>query len=345
MAKKIEGTPLEVAATQNRAVIRAIEKQADKEYSVLAPCLREYKASTGDEASPDVYLRDLTRYLLGARDETEQTIRAEMEKRHEKAPERIETAISNSMKRSAGTNYQALVSYALAKALLAANATWYVERPVPKELRESLAIVFSGGVSIDLTIAETPDAVRFEIEEALASETDTPGKSISEEDEYGADTDAAQPDNYVVQPDVDILLRDAAYVPHEGKKEALVLLSVKTSLADRAGMAARWKIYFDLVTNPCALIADPACAYAKLGIEMPGGADFHIIHGLVTANIYKINFTDARAHKGELGSGQTRSNTYMFDLKITTREDNTAETPDDWKTLSYLAGTLGGIST
>jgi hypothetical protein len=51
----------------------------------------------------------------------------------------------------------------------------------------------------------------------------------------------------------------------------------------------------------------------------------------VTANIYKINFHDVRHHVGELSSKQTQSNTYMFELKLTTRNDGIATTPRDWK--------------
>ena len=71
---------------------------------------------------------------------------------------------------------------------------------------------------------------------------------------------------------------------------------------------------------------------------------YEIQHGIVTANIYKINFHDERYKKGELSSGQTRSNTYMFDLKLTTRDDGVAETPPDWRQFGETAQVLIDLS-
>ena len=71
---------------------------------------------------------------------------------------------------------------------------------------------------------------------------------------------------------------------------------------------------------------------------------YDIRHGIVTANIYKIQFHDERYKKGELSSGQTRSNTYMFELKLTTRNDGLAETPPDWRQFEYVADLIREIS-
>ena len=59
----------------------------------------------------------------------------------------------------------------------------------------------------------------------------------------------------------------------------------------------------------------------------------------------KMNFHDERYRKGELSSGQTRSNTYMFDHKYTTRDDGGAETPSAWEQLTVLPDLLASISS
>ena len=187
--------------------------------------------------------------------------------------------------------------------------------PVPEGFRKALAITFTGGIDVNVLKSE-----------AVAGEEDD------------------VPTAYIIQPDVDILLRNSAWVDRKGYAEPLILLSVKTSLVDRAGMAARWKTYFDLATHPCAFQDKPECVYRRLGITMEYASRYQIQHGIVTANIYRINFHDERYKKGELCSGQTRSNTYMFDLKLTTRDDGIAETPADWRQFAYIAQVLTSLS-
>jgi len=71
---------------------------------------------------------------------------------------------------------------------------------------------------------------------------------------------------------------------------------------------------------------------------------FTITHAIVTANIYKYFFDDPRYRTGELRSGQTASNTYMFDLKYTTRNDGEAMTPSDWQQFDRLPRALNDIA-
>lgn len=299
----------------NLAVISRIEKRAEAADGVLGPCLRAYGDQVSQATDPLELLSNLTAPLLAAFEETRLSIERRMQQKWENDPDRVQGSVTNSLRRSAGTNYQALVTYALSRYLLAVGSAWYVQHPVPKDLQQALAIVFGAGIT-DVDMAGD-DADNKE------------GSSVSSE--------------YVVAPDVDILLRNAAWV-EQGAAEPVVLLSVKTSLADRAGMAARWKTYFDQATQPCPHSHKPGCAYTRLGISMPNAGRFSITHGIVTANIYKINFHDRKYQVGELSSGQTRSNTYMFDLRLTTRDDGIALTPSDWSQFPTIVETLVDLS-
>jgi hypothetical protein len=109
-------------------------------------------------------------------------------------------------------------------------------------------------------------------------------------------------------------------------------------------MAARWKIYFDLATHPCPHVGEKGCAYERLGISMGNPDRYEITHGIVTANIYKYQFRVERYRRGELDSRQTQSNTYMFDLKLTTRSDSEATTPADWHQFTHIARVLRDLS-
>jgi hypothetical protein len=318
---------VEKARKANLTTVRSIEKRAGKPNAVLGPGLRLFNSFfAGRTYHPPELLDNLTRWLLEARDETEALIRANMQARWATEPDRIPGSVANSLKRSAGTNYQALVSFALAKFLYETGSSWYLRAPVPPEFRESLAVTFTAGIQ------EEPS----EDASASASEdADTGG-------EGGDGTESTSVAR--VQPDVDILLRNAAWAPAAGVAEPVVLLSVKTSLADRGGQAARWKIYFDLATQPCPYLEQAGCAYQKLGISMGNASLYNITHGIVTANIYKYRFHDARYHAGELNSGQTRSNTYMFRLKLTTRNDGRARTPSDWNQFPFIVEVLNSLS-
>lgn len=311
------------ATSANRRTIVKIDKRAVKPGAVIGPCLKAYKHQIeGWRRSTDL-LSNLTAPLLDAREETEKLIRARMEAKWVDKPENIPGSVTNSLRRSAGTNYQGLVSYALALYLLEAGSAWYLQHPVPKELREALAINFTAGIPLS------------EPEEGGSPSVEADDAEVGDGDDFSV---------FRVQPDVDILLRNASWEDQQGQAEPVMLLSVKTSLVDRAGMAARWKTYFDQVTHPCPLLHKPGCAYSRLGITMENADRYDIHHGIVTANIYKYNFHDVRYKKGELSSGQTRSNTYMFDHKLTTRDDDLAETPEDWRQLPHVVDVLETLS-
>lgn len=314
----------EAAAAQNQRLITAIQRRADAADGVLGPCLRAYQARVEKYADPHELLHDLTAPLLAGWEETLALIRARMELRWAGNPEQIQRSIVNSLRRSAGTNYQGLVSYALARYLIAAESAWSVQHPVPGDFKRAVAIVFGSAT----TLAPQDDHV---------DEGEFADAGLLEP------TPAGQDEEIVVQPDVDILLRNQGWIGQG--PEPVVLLSLKTSLVDRAGMAARWKIYFDLATRPCPHIGLDGCAYHHLGIRMDNADRYSILHGIVTANIYKIQFHDERYRVGELGSAQTRSNTYMFDLKLTTRDDGIAITPESWRQLPALGPVLRELSS
>ena len=72
---------------------------------------------------------------------------------------------------------------------------------------------------------------------------------------------------------------------------------------------------------------------------------YDIRHGIVTANIYSMGNRDLDYREGgELNNQQTRSNTYMFNLKLTTRDDSKAKTPVDWRQFEYIVEFLNGVS-
>ena len=213
-------------------------------------------------------------------------------------PEALVKAVTNSLRRSAGTNYQTLVSVSLANYFRSSRSPWYVSHPVPKEFGKSLAIRF-----------------------------DVSGNNYSNGSELEEDV-------FRVVPDVDVLIRNAAWDKSVSELEPVLLLSIKTSIADRGGSAARWKHYFDLLTNPCPHRNEVSCSWGRLGMSFENQVGVDITHGIVTANIYKIESDQAFADKGELHSGQARANTYMFDLRVTTRTDQADAVPEGWIPLS-----------
>lgn len=125
-----------------------------------------------------------------------------------------------------------------------------------------------------------------------------------------------------VEPDIDISIWEEGGVP----TSPLLLLSAKTSLADRAGQAARWKLYFDIHQATCPHIPDIAdCPIHRTKIKVK--TKHQVVHAIVTANIYKMN---TEKPQGELESGQCRNNTYMFKHKYTTRMDDIEVRPEGW---------------
>ena len=312
--------PVQTAAASNTALIASVRRRASTEDTVLGPCLASYEQWLNE--NPDVHpLFDLTKHLLATADVTQRAIRERMERKwaeQDGTASQVERSVTNSLRRSAGTNYQALVSYGLARYFLEQQSTWYVVHPVPKGFGNSLAIRFTAGVPI------TPD------EEVVASVD-----GAAEADDAGV----------TVKPDVDVLIRNAAWVESDPRPEPVLLLSVKTSLADRAGAAARWKTYFDLVTRPCPNAGkDRDCAYERLGIELANDPNVTITHGIVTANIYKVNSDEYFARWGELRSNQARSNTFMFDLRYTTRNESEDVMAEGWAPLTGLPPWLARVS-
>lgn len=204
-----------IAKESNVKLIKKIEGRTEKDNSVLAPCLNEYKSRVA-ASNPVELLHNLTEPLLSAYEETRQSIVKRFMKQWDGDLVKVNSSVANSLRRSAGTNYQALLSFALAKYFNAVKSHWYLAHPVPKEFRKALAITFAAGVE----------------------------ESVGEDD-------SSSNSAYTIQPDVDILLRNASWPKSNSEAEPLVLLSVKTSLVDRDGMAARWKTYFDLATHPC----------------------------------------------------------------------------------------------
>jgi hypothetical protein len=324
-----------IAQQLNQKVIKAINKRSQSPDAVLGPCLSIYK--TYLETLPDqkVFetLDNLTYYLISAKDETFRIIQEKMEAKWPGDSALVARSVTNSIRRSAGTNYQALVSYALARYLYSTKSAWYLHCPVPIEFRQALAITFTGGMSH-----------RSHSEENEAEDKNP--HNIDPEEERAEGPDGDEQSNIIaqVQPDVDILLRNISWKSSPDKPEPIILLSIKTSLVDRAGMAARWKIYFDLATNPCPHRKLKGCCYDRLGINMENANLYNVIHGIVTANIYKYWFHDERYKQGELESGQTRSNTYMFEYKFTTRNDGIAITPEDWRQFPQIIPLLNYVS-
>ncbi len=140
---------------------------------------------------------------------------------------------------------------------------------------------------------------------------------------FGNDADAGE---FSVEPDIDISL----WVNNEDKSSPLIILSAKTSLVDRAGQAARWKLYLDLHQTTCPHTkAVHDCPIHRTSILVK--TQHRITHCIVTANIYKIDTTQPH---GELTSGQCRNNTYMFKHKYTTRNDKVEIRPSSWQEFS-----------
>jgi hypothetical protein len=139
---------------------------------------------------------------------------------------------------------------------------------------------------------------------------------------YGTDAGG----EFSVEPDIDICLWEEG----GGAESPLLFVSAKTSLVDRAGQAARWKLYLDLHQTSCPHTKEiHDCPINRTRIKIK--TTHPIEHCIVTANIYKIDTTQPY---GELTSGQCRNNTYMFRHKYTTRNDAVEIRPDGWASFS-----------
>ncbi|MCJ2183927.1 hypothetical protein MTR62_14665 [Novosphingobium sp. 1949] len=140
---------------------------------------------------------------------------------------------------------------------------------------------------------------------------------------YGFDADGGE---FSVEPDIDM----SFWLPIAEPSSPLLFLSAKTSLVDRAGQAARWKLYLDMHQTTCSHVKETHdCPINRTRIKIKTAHP--ITHAIVTANIYKIDTTQP---EGELQSGQCRNNTYMFKHKYTTRDDNQEYRPPSWKNFS-----------
>lgn len=127
---------------------------------------------------------------------------------------------------------------------------------------------------------------------------------------------------FSVEPDIDICL----WRPDDDPISPIIFVSAKSSLVDRAGQAARWKMYLDLQQTTCPYIPQvDDCPVRRTRVKMKTRR--RITHCIVTANIYKI---DTTMPQGELGTGQCRNNTFMFEHKFTTRNDAGENRPAGW---------------
>ena len=150
-----------------------------------------------------------------------------------------------------------------------------------------------------------------------------PGTMKDELTIYGKDADAG---HFKVEPDIDISL----WVPDGNPRSPIMFVSAKTSLVDRAGQAARWKLYLDLHQTACTHVKTVHdCPINRTEIKIK--TEHRIVHSIVTANIYKIDTTQPH---GELESGQCRNNTYMFKHKYTTRRDDKEVRPAAWRSFA-----------
>jgi len=240
----------------------------------LAPALKAYDAviaSTIAEGVAEPHraaMAYLTSILRGTYKEVLQQIAAS-------GKEGIEA--QNSIKRSAGTNYQGMCEYAILRWLETTDLPVCVGTNAPREMRDELTI-------------------------------------------HGYDAEGG---DFSVEPDIDICL----WVPDAGPTSPLLFVSAKTSLVDRAGQAARWKLYLDMHQTTCPHVKGILdCPINRTRIKVRTAHPIH--HAIVTANIYKIDTTQP---EGELRSGQCRNNTYMFKHKYTTRNDPAEFRPPSWQ--------------
>lgn len=152
----------------------------------------------------------------------------------------------------------------------------------------------------------------------VAINTNAPKAMQDELTIHGVDNGVA----FSVQPDIDMCL----WVPDQRDDTPIIFVSAKSSLVDRAGQAARWKMYLDMNQTNCQFIPQVSdCPVRKTKVQLQSRR--RIYHCIVTANIYKIDTTHPQ---GELASGQCRNNTFMFEHRYTTRNDPAEERPTGW---------------
>lgn len=242
----------------------------------LKPCIDAYNQILSEikESDPDYLINGLS-YLTTILRGTYQEVLGQIA-----TSGKTGIAATNAVKRSAGTNFQGLVEYAILRWLESTQLPVAIGTNAPKSMKKELTI-------------------------------------------KGVDADGG---DFAVEPDIDISL----WIPNDDPKAPVIFLSAKTSLVDRAGQAARWKLYLDLHQTTCTHTKDVTdCPIHRTRIEV--GTLHPITHCIVTANIYKIDTTQPG---GELTSGQCRNNTYMFKHKYTTRNDNREIRPNSWESLS-----------
>lgn len=199
-------------------------------------------------------------------------------------------AAQNSVKRSAGTNFQGLAEYAVAR--------WLDSTDLPVCIAPNAPVAMKG----ELTI-------------------------------HGVDHGA----EFSVEPDIDMCL----WIPDDDPTSPIIFVSAKSSLVDRAGQAARWKMYLDLHQTTCRYIPEVAdCPVRRTEVRLQ--TQRTITHSIVTANIYKIDTTQP---EGELGSGQCRNNTFMFEHRYTTRCDVRELRPAGWQGFNHFPDLVRRIFT
>lgn len=260
-----------LAETQRNARRKDLRKRAR-----LAPALEAYDSviaglSGGTSRSPHTDgLAYLTDVFLGSYSAVLEQIAASG---------KVGIAAQNSVKRSAGTNFQGLCEYALSMWLDTTDLPVCIAPNAPRAMREELTI---HGV------------------------------------DHGVD--------FSVEPDIDMCL----WIPDGSPVSPIIFLSAKSSLVDRAGQAARWKMYLDMHQTTCTYIRMVAdCPVRRTQVRMQTRR--RITHSIVTANIYKM---DTTMPEGELGTGQCRNNTFMFEHRYTTRNDDREYRPPGWESLS-----------
>jgi hypothetical protein len=143
--------------------------------------------------------------------------------------------------------------------------------------------------------------------------------------------------DFSVEPDIDICL----WIADESETSPIIFVSAKSSLVDRAGQAARWKMYLDLHQTTCTYIPRvPDCPVRRTEVRLK--TKRQITHSIVTANIYKI---DTTMPEGELATGQCRNNTFMFEHRYTTRCDSAELRPAGWEGFDRFPALVDEIFT
>lgn len=260
-------TPLELARAQ-----RAKRREGLLKRDRLRPAIDEYEAiltRLAEEGEPNPTVAGLE-YLTGVLRGTYQAVLKQI-----RASGKTGIQLQNAVKRSAGTNFQGVCEYAVARWLDTTDLPVCIGPNAPQVMKD------------ELTIHGVDHGVEFSVE-----------------------------------PDIDMSL----WIPDDDPTSPIIFVSAKSSLVDRAGQAARWKMYLDLHQTTCVHIPNvPDCPVRRTKVTMQ--TKRAITHCIVTANIYKIDTTQPQ---GELDSGQCRNNTFMFEHRYTTRNDEREYRPEGW---------------